>query len=685
MIEIQLPDGTIAEFPDGTSQEVIKGAMQKRFGAPQSSKPLGRTIWENIVGDDDPTTQNTGEKVGSWLNKAGEAMTLGLVGDEVSGAVAAAIPGGMGYEERRDFERQQQELLEDSNPGSAFAADLVGGLIPGLMTAGIASGPTVARTVGRAAGLGAAEGGIYGFMEGEGGFGNRMMNAGGMAGLGAGFGAAMPGLVAGAGRLGRAVADPVAGAFGLGNTGRAGRAMMQSVEKAGKTPDQLGREVSQAVADGQPEFRLMDALGQAGQRRASGVTRSGGPGSDELASFLHQRQIDQGDRVGEIVRDAFGFRGRAGAAQGTDLIPEGYEFTDDVSRVLTRPQRSAAGLSDDLRAVRSRVADGAYDAAREGAGPVDVRGAVSVIDNRIGGMQGSNITGDSIDAKLIRYRDRLIADPAPGDEISRELSDFDRVLGVKQAIQDDIGAATRAGRNNEARELSKLARELDAALEGASPDYRAANDGFRTASRVIDSVDTGAEMALRGRAADNVPAFQAMKPDEQQAARVGYGDRILEAIERNKAAAPNAARELNSTKRQAESAAMALNPERLQRQVGRENTMFDTFNRALGGSRTADNLADVADLGPLADAGRAVRDAASGNAPGAVGNLFAAARPYLTGQNEATRAEIAKMLMSSDPVKALEKARTSKTTGETTRRAIEGMLRSAVRGQLSPL
>lgn len=32
MIEVELPDGTIAEFPDGTSRDVIKGALQKKFG-----------------------------------------------------------------------------------------------------------------------------------------------------------------------------------------------------------------------------------------------------------------------------------------------------------------------------------------------------------------------------------------------------------------------------------------------------------------------------------------------------------------------------------------------------------------------------------------------------------------------------------------------------------------------------
>ncbi len=37
MIEVELPDGTIAEFPDGTPQDAIKGALQKRFQKPQQA------------------------------------------------------------------------------------------------------------------------------------------------------------------------------------------------------------------------------------------------------------------------------------------------------------------------------------------------------------------------------------------------------------------------------------------------------------------------------------------------------------------------------------------------------------------------------------------------------------------------------------------------------------------------
>ena len=39
MIEVELPDGTIAEFPEGTPDEVIKGALQKQFGSQPAAAP----------------------------------------------------------------------------------------------------------------------------------------------------------------------------------------------------------------------------------------------------------------------------------------------------------------------------------------------------------------------------------------------------------------------------------------------------------------------------------------------------------------------------------------------------------------------------------------------------------------------------------------------------------------------
>ena len=296
-------------------------------------------------------------------------------------------------------------------------------------------------------------------------------------------------------------------------------------------------------------------------------------------------------------------------------------------------------------------------------------------------MKGSGVTGDSIDSKLSSYRSRLAADPAPNGEISRELSDFDRVLGVKQAIQDDIGAAVRAGRNNEARELGKLLSELDGALEQSSDMYRTANDGFREASKTIDAVDQGQQMSRSSaRAADTVPQFQGMTPDQQGAARVGYGDNLLGKIEANTSPTANKAKILQSPKRDAEATAMTVDPDLYGRRLSRENDMWETQNRALGGSRTADNLEDIADTGEIASGmGGAARSLANLQVGDALAKAGGALAPMAKGQNEATRELIARALMSNNPQEALAPALRQDMSSQAMRRILEVMLRNSGR------
>lgn len=531
---------------------------------------------------------------------------------------------------------------------------ITSGLGSAAITGPLAAGGTLLGTMGRGALLGGIEGAIWGSGGAE-GYGDKLKEAGKYGLVGAGIGGAAPAVVAGTMRGVRAAGDMLGGAANLGNKGRAQRAVVESLKKSGRKLPQVSDDVARAAREGQPQYRLMDAMGVAGQRRASGIARTGDDGAEEIAQYLRQRQMDQGDRMLDFVDDAFETKGT-----------------------------TAAKTRDALTAQRGANADAAYASARGNAAPVDVRGALSVIDDRIGGMKGARVAGDGIDAKLSQFRNRLAATKPPKGELSRELSDFDRVLGVKQDVQDAIGAAVRAGRNNEARELGKLVKELDSALEGASDMYRAANDQFRQASRVIDSVDTGADMAKRGRPEDTVSKFRDMTPDQQSAARVGYGDTVSESIQRNKAQAPNAAREFNSTKRAAEANAMATDPALMGRRVDRENTMYDTFQRALGGSRTADNLQDVADVGPLADAARAGRDVMMGNPGSVVANSVSAVGQRLSGQNEATRKIIARILMSQDPQAALSQAMRREGMSQARKRAVEGIVRALGR-EYAPL
>lgn len=588
------------------------------------------------------------------------AMSFGF-GDEALGAkagVESLLSGGKylpAYRAERDKMRGDMATINEKFPAMATTGNLVGAAIPAITASPLGAGKSMLDTGLRGLGIGAVEGGLQGAGNADGR--DAVWETIKGATIGGGVGLAAPALVGVAGAVKNAVKDPLTGALSflpglsrLGAKGKANRAIAEALARSGKTAPDLDALIAAAKAAGQPEFRLVDALGLSGQRMASGIVRAGSTPGDEVAEFLATRQSGQPERVTSFVEDAFGVGGT-----------------------------TADKTKDGLIAARKAEADTAYDAARGNAAPVDVRSALGVIDARTGGMTGSGVAGDGIDSKLLGYRARLAAQPGP-DGVMRELSDFDRVLGVKQSIQDDIGAAVRAGRNNEARELGKLVQELDAALEASSDMYRAANDGFRSASKVIDAVDEGAMMATRGRAADNVPRFQSMPPPQQGAARVGYGDKLIDQLDRITSPTSNRAKPLQSPKRATEAEAMATDYPLYSGRLARENTMWETQNRALGGSRTADNLADQDAISGLAGgAAGAAKSAANFQFGDAVAKIAAVIGPVARGKNEATRRLIAQALLSSDPMKVMAPVLAQASKSSTVRRLIEAMIRQPMR------
>lgn len=244
-----------------------------RERATQGPKSFGQSLWENIVGDDDPTTQNTGERIGSFLNKAGESMTLGLAGDETSAALESLLPG-VDYEDRRDHYRQQEEILERENPGLAMTAEIGGAMVPALT--GIGAAGTLARGAGilpRAAAstaAGAGQAGTYAAMEGE-GLEDRASQGRQGAMIGAGVGLAAPFIGAGVQKL----ADS-----------RVGRAAMKRAAQGAPTTQALreqARAAYSAVDDAGVQIRpdvFSGAMDDTVSRlSAKGLDDLPGPGS----------------------------------------------------------------------------------------------------------------------------------------------------------------------------------------------------------------------------------------------------------------------------------------------------------------------------------------------------------------------------------------------------------------------
>lgn len=577
----------------------------------------------------------------TWLTAFGSGMGKGAsfgFADEIAAGIGSA--GENEYSDILGRLRDRDAALKEDRPVASALGEVVGAIGSTMATrAGIplAAGASLPAKMVAGGLTGAAEGALYGFGTGEGGAGNRAKNAAFMGAVGGAAGVAAPPILGAIGAAGRTAGNAIGSALNIPSDLRASRVIETLMRRAGMTADDLDAVIKQAQDEGQP-YNVADALGQSGQRALSGVTRQPGEARQVVTDALRSRQDDQANRIGSFLADA-----------------------------LDAPDTGAARKAA-LTTARREAADAAYETARMTAGPVDVRGVLAVIDDRIGPMQGSGIADDGISGKLSRYRGRLAAkDPANsvirgetgvsaggGEKTAVELSDFNRILLLKQEVGDDIGAAVRAGRNNEARELKKVQDALDAALEAASPGYRSANDDFAKASRVIGKIDEGAAAAgPRIRAADTGAKIAAMTPDEKAAFSAGYADPIMAKIE---AAAPgvNKARGLMSEKAQAELGWMAKDPELLRRRLERENRMFETNALAMGGSRTADNLADIADMQGLSSS--VVGNVLSGRWGAAGGQILDRLLAGASGTNPKTREIIAQMLLSNNSVNALAPA-----------------------------
>jgi len=587
------------------------------------------------------------------FNRAGAVGFNGLdaasafLGGDVMGVIGK-ITGG---DEQARFNRESfsaiREKSREKHPGFGLLGNVIGGIgLSGPMSAELLAGKAGSAIAKTSAGIGAVEGGIAGFGLSEGDAKERLKGTSVGVGLGTVAGALSPLAVAVAGKglnsSKNAIVGAVDGMTNRASQGRTNQKIAQLLKRSGKSADEIDGAIRQAAREGQHEFVMADALGNSGQRHLSGIARQPGDARQGIVDFLNQRQLDQGNRL-------------------SGFIDDGFDATETAS------QRQVS-----LKAARGAAADINYDAARGNSAPVDVRGALGVIDDRIGPMQGSGVLSDGIDGKLSKYRSRLANQTPDGDISSVELSDFDRVLGVKQDIQDDIGTAVRAGRNNEERELKKLFQELDGALEAASPLYRNANDEFATASRNINAVGVGQDFARpSNRATNNIDTFQGMTPEQQAQAKLGFGDKLLAKIE-NSAEGVNKARPFQTAKAQAEIGAMATNPDLLKRRLGREGTMFETRAMSTGGSLTADNLADQVDTN--LDVGM-LTNLLSGRFGAAATSVTGKASAIATGQNEATRQLIADALLSKTPKKALARAISQSQSEASTRRAVELLLR----------
>jgi hypothetical protein len=132
MIEIEAPDGSVVEFPDGTPDATIESVMQAEFGAPTVTEA---PILDNRVGQafevaesDVNTPVSNLRALGAITDGLAQGMTFGF-SDEIASGLASAtgLGGDFGeFDKNLAAERIRMAQNRQAAPGSELTGQIAG-------------------------------------------------------------------------------------------------------------------------------------------------------------------------------------------------------------------------------------------------------------------------------------------------------------------------------------------------------------------------------------------------------------------------------------------------------------------------------------------------------------------------------------------------------------------------------
>ena len=560
-----------------------------------------------------------------------QGATLGWGDEAVAGlmAVPEALSRGVSLPEAYNYTKARQDLaLEKAreNTGAlGTAAEIGGGLVTG-------SGATTAQVPSRAwnyikgiatgAGLGATAGAGQGTNLDERIAGAEM---GGV--LGGATGAALPIVTGVAKYAARPFVQPLRNPenIAMGEVAKTAR-------DSGRTFPEMAQDISDANAAGQADYTLADAMGHEGQRKLTGQVKQPGPARQYADEMLRARDLNMPNRVGDQLE------------QTLDAPQSAKQATDALITKAQTESRPFYQAAEDVPTWSDKLQEFYND-------PIAKQGLAHGVQIQRIRNAGTDTPFNPTDAMITGFNEagEPIITGVPNMKTLNTLK-----TGLDRMISDNVNPNTFK-LNDMGSALTGYKNRMLSEVDAINPDYAKARSIYRGPMEIKDAVRTGSEMPTRGRAVDNVAAFNAMPLSEQQGARIGYADTVRGQLEKGNI--PPILREKN-TKGMAELANMSLyqgpqlpgRPDQLRQFLNREETMQRTSRAALGGPATAENLADMGGKSDVA--GNAVAlagNALHGNAMGMMRSGAQLAGNLFTGNTEGQRNAVTRMLLLNNP------------------------------------
>lgn len=548
MIEVELPDGTIVEFPEGTSPDVMRSALQRRFGAGQQAEAPAGPSEPQIEGDTlvppapgpdgyQPTPQPTlDQRVGGAIESVRrpiEAFNTGFTNmfmlggmDELRGGIDAAMTDRSYGDAVADARDEMQGLRED-HPVLSTAGGIAGAVTSPVSQAAMRAFPasgSLGRQMVVGGGTGASLGAGQGFMEGEGGVGDRATNALIGSAFGGVLGAAAPALFAGIGAAYRGGRNALAEYRGIG---QAADDLGISRSSGRLLSDTLGMDdparMRAAISDAGPEAMLADA-GPSAQGALDAVIQSPGEGARTALRRIDDRVSLAGGRLNTALDDAL-----TGQTVGA---PSTRQFSD------------TARMQGDLRAATAPARKAVYDRAY--SQPIDYSGAegAALLDDITPRLPSDAI---SYANKLMRMNgnqsQQIMASVADDGTVAfTRPPDVRQWDYIKQALdglaESGDGAGALGGQTRMGSAYQGLARDIRRNLGQAVPEYDYAVNTAGDIIGQVRAIKTG-ETLLRPQVtrAEAEALLDGMSQAEQSAVKRGLRQSIDDAVANVKAVA----------------------------------------------------------------------------------------------------------------------------------------------------
>lgn len=467
-----------ASFPDAAPTAAAPAAGAPATADPWSAfpdAPAPPADWSAISGTNIGRAAVRGIPVaGSFLDEAASALNA-----TIAPALNAVLPSGSQeftqptWQERYDAAlakgRGMDKAFDTANPGTSLASQVVGGTIATLPLAATAAGArllgltgdTMLGRIGSGMASGAGIGAASGYGSGEGGVANRLESAGTGSAIGAGFGIAAPVVGAIAGKIVGAGQRAAAGARARISDNEPFRQAAQILGHGGEEP------VTVAIAP-----HIMAAKKLAGALNADAVTPQAAGANPQ--AMLGELGPNLTEMSGGIV--AKRGEGQTLIKQATDARTSGA--SDRISAALDAtlgPNRDVLQTAEDISAAQSARAKPLYDAIRDRP--------VFLSDNM------RFVLGTKAGKAALAHAQSLAE--GFGQHIDPSAPTAGGMDFVKQALDDQIGQAVRAGASKKAASLSNLKNTLLRELDHQVPEYAAARQAWAGPAAVKDALEAG--------------------------------------------------------------------------------------------------------------------------------------------------------------------------------------------------